>query len=150
LCLMASFLLATEEDKAVQRLRQIEKEIRSRASEADAEVAKTKKESEAIETAAAIQAKKIRDDATAYANKIDREIKEIQKGMIAVPEKGAPSRGEMAQILQFMTDPLLACFTAKDRAALHRCLSEKFHVGMAGSVERKFPGTSANCKMTCE
>ncbi len=127
----------SDEDVAIQKLKSIEQDIRSRASEADEQVKKAKQESRKITSDAEAEAKRIRKEADDYAKKTQREIQDIQKGTGNPP--GTPSKLELTENLKSMTEPLWNCWSSQTRKDLDECLHHRFEEGMTGLILKKFP-----------
>lgn len=101
--------------EAVEKLRSIEREIRSRQHEADEEVRKAREEADRLTKQAEAEAKRIREEADAYTKKTEKEIEEIRKrdparAAAALAKPKAPTRKEIAEALASLTDPMLACW----------------------------------------
>ncbi len=101
--------------EAVEKLRSIERAVRSRQGEADEEVRKAKAEADRLTKDAEAEAKKIREDADAYTKQRQAEIREIHRrdparAAAAAAAPKAPTRKEMSEALASLTDPMLACW----------------------------------------
>lgn len=140
---------SADEDRAIERLRKLEQEIRARAAEADAEIQKTRDESAEITKKAEAAAKRARDEANEYVQKIQNEIAEIEKGQGSrIP--GAPDRELFRATLEGLADPLLECWKSKNRKALDECLLTKVQTGLAPHVQSRYPSSLKPCMVRCD
>lgn len=109
--LLCAPALAGSKSAAIEKLKQIERDIRSRAAEADEEVQRMRHEAKRITKEADEESARIKAEADAYTKKIQEEIREIRaKAGIASPPKDAPTREALTELLGSLVDPLLGCW----------------------------------------
>lgn len=119
------------ESAALKRLYSIAKEIRERAYEADATVARAKGESKEILAKAEAEAAKIKAEADEYVKKVEKEIQEIQRKMAGKEDPpGAPNRSELSASLQSTVEPIISCFSHKDKNKRAACTLQKLQAAL--------------------
>lgn len=129
---------ATTEEKALEKLRALAKEIRERSYEADATIARAKEESKDILARAEAEAAKIKAEADEYVRKVEKEIEQIKKKMAGGKEDfpGAPTSAELSQSLQSVIEPIRSCWAEK-KEKRDACAWKKVQAALAPYLKRK-------------
>lgn len=133
--------------RAVEKLRAIERDIRSRKGESDAEVEAAREEAKRITKDAEDKSAAIRAEAEAYNRKIQAEIEEIrrrQPGAIPEPSPvggGPPNRQQLGDALASLVEPLMLCWqptfppSARPKpAAVEKCVLDGVRHRLRGFI----------------
>jgi len=123
--------------EAIERLKKIEDAVRARKEGADAEVEKTREETQKIIKDGEEKSAKIKAEADEYNARIQQEIEDIQKkGSYGLenrgPGTGAPSREQLTGLMASLVDPLFHCWEPRiprslrpKPAGVERCVMER-------------------------